>query len=84
MTPAEKKAIDKSSYKKLMEDWRFAEPNDPRFKGDDGVYYFKTMFAKQNELPDKGEKISMEIGYVNPKYKEPTKKTVTKKVSKEK
>ena len=79
MTPAEKKAIDKASYKKLVEDWRFAEANDPRFKGDDGVYYFKTMFARQNELEDKGWAISQEIGFTNPKYKEPEKKTRGKK-----
>ena len=76
MDKAVKTWIDKATYAELLETWRFGEHGDPRFRGETGEYYFRSMFTKQGKLADRGEAVSAKIGFVNPKFKEePTPKT---------
>ena len=50
ISDADKKFIDESSYRTLLQKWRFGPMGDEIFQGETGKYYSKVMFAKKNAL----------------------------------
>ena len=64
MTVDQKQWIDRSTYKMLLEKWRFAPAGDPIFQGESREYYEKIMADRRKKLgPEVHTQASKEIGW---------------------
>ena len=64
MTEDQKNWIDRSTYKMLLEKWRFAPVGDQIFQGESGKYYSEVMADRRKTLgPEVHTQASKEIGW---------------------